>query len=192
MTNICERQPRQLEMIWPAHLLEAKLPVSVASGYALRVARSGDEPAFFRLMALAGFADWNMEVLKPWLMKILPDGWFVVIHEQSGELVATTMATHNPSDLHPFGGELGWVAAHPSHTGKGLGLAVCAAVTARFLRAGYRNIYLKTDDFRLPAIKTYLKLGFVPFLEVAADHPGRWQTVCEKLNWPAPSLGSTL
>ena len=50
------------------------------------------------------------------------------------QLVATTMAVHNPTELHPFGGEMGWVAADPAHAGGAAGLAVCAAVTARLVR----------------------------------------------------------
>lgn len=134
-------------------------------------------------MALAGFQGWDAEALQPRLAEILPNGWFLIVHQATGEIVATAMATHNPSALHPFGGELGWVAADPTHAGQGLGLTVCAAVTARFIAAGYRNIYLKTDDFRLPAIKTYLKLSYLPFL-FAPAMPERWQIICEKLNWP--------
>ena len=63
------------------------------------------------------------------------------------------MALHLPLEYHPCGGELGWVAGDPEHKGSGLGFAVCAAVTRRLLEIGYRNIYLLTDDFRLPAIK---------------------------------------
>jgi mycothiol synthase len=93
------------------------------------------------------------------------------------------MAGHHPAEGHPEGGELGWVAGDPEHRGRGLGLAVCAAVVARFLGAGYRRIYLRTDDFRLPAIATYLKLGFEPYLftEGMAE---RWQRVCDQLGRP--------
>jgi RimJ/RimL family protein N-acetyltransferase len=76
------------------------------------------------------------------------------------------------------------------HAGKKLGRVVCAAATARFLRAGYRRIYLKTDDWRLPAIVTYLRLGYVPLL-YAPDMAERWQAVHARLNWPyAPGESS--
>lgn len=174
---------KQLQMVWPKHLVHSPPDVNPPSGYELRTYKSGDEPGFFKVMALAGFQGWDAEALQPWLARILPNGWFLIAHQATGEIVATAMTTHNPSALHPFGGELGWVAADPAHAGQGLGLTVCAAVTARFIAAGYRNIYLRTDDFRLPAIKTYLKLGYLPFL-FAPGMPERWQTVCEKLNWP--------
>ena len=89
----------------------------------------------------------------------------------------------NPEDWHPFGSELGWVACDPAHTGQGLGMTVVGAVTARLLGAGYRNIHLYTEDFRLPALKTYLKTGYIPML-YDADMPERWRAVCEQLRWP--------
>lgn len=92
------------------------------------------------------------------------------------------MGLHDHSDLHPFGGELGWVAADPAHAGKGLGYAVCAAVTARLLQAGYDNIHLYTEHWRLAAIKTYLKLGYLPFL-FAPEMAERWRAVCIQLSW---------
>ena len=72
------------------------------------------------------------------------------------------------------------MAADPDHKGKGLGYIVCAAVVKRFLDVGYSEIFLKTDDFRLPAVKTYLKMGFVPHY-TADDHKQRWENVKRQL-----------
>ena len=170
---------QQLQMIMSD--VEVSVPPP-PDGYVLRTFRSTDAAKYLDLMHAAGFTSWGPETLAGTLNHVLPDGLFVIEHE-SGELVATAMATHSPAPLHPFGGELGWVAGHPEHRGKGLGAIVCAAVVDRFRRAGYRRIYLRTDDHRLPAIKVYLKLGFVPFL-FAPDMQERWQAVCAKLNWP--------
>ena len=38
--------------------------------------------------------------------------------------------------------------------------------------------HLQTDDWRAAAIKTYLKMGFVPFL-FTDDMPARWRAVCD-------------
>ncbi|MCC9078690.1 GNAT family N-acetyltransferase [Litorilinea aerophila] len=173
----------QLHMVWPPHRLDTPPAVQMPPGYFLRTYQPGDEPSFYAVMELAGFTGWDDEKLQPWLARVLPEGWFLAIHAQSGKIVATAMATHNATELHPFGGELGWVAGDPAHAGRGLGLAVCAAVTARFLAAGYRHIYLKTDDWRLPALKTYLKLGYVPFL-FAPGIAERWHAICAQLDWP--------
>jgi len=171
----------QLQMVWPAARMTA--PVRLPTGYTLRPYRPGDEPRFCQLMALAGFTGWDDERLRPWVARILPDGWFMAVHTASDQIVATAMCLHDHTELHPFGGELGWVAGDPAHAGRGLGLAVCAAVTARFIAAGYRNIHLYTEDWRLAALRTYLKLGYVPLL-FAPDMPDRWQAVCAQLDWP--------
>jgi mycothiol synthase len=174
---------QQLRMVWPKAQLALPPTVTVAAGYRLRTYQPGDEPAFFHLMSLAGFEGWDMNELLPWLKKVLPNGWFLVEDEASGQLVATAMAVHNPTQYYPFGGELGWVAGHPDHAGHRLGMTVCAAVVARLLSAGYTNIYLNTDDERYPAIRTYLKLGFRPLL-LTADMTGRWEAICNQLAWP--------
>ena len=59
-------------------------------------------------------------------------------------------------------------------------MSVCAAVTARLLAAGYENIFLLTDDFRLPAISIYLRLSYQPLLH-APDMAERWRVVYEQL-----------
>jgi mycothiol synthase len=180
--------PKQLQMLWPKHLQDIS-PGSLASeqalpaGYRLRIYRPEDEVGYLAVMHAAGFGSFDHETVQRWLDKVLPDGFFLVEHAPSGQIVATAMATHNPSPMHPYGGELGWVAGSPEHAGRHLGRVVCAAATARFLRAGYRRIYLKTDDWRLPALKTYLRLGYVPLL-YAAGMAERWRAVCAKLDWP--------
>jgi D-aminopeptidase/GNAT superfamily N-acetyltransferase len=173
----------QLEMLWPESRLDELPTWTIPQGYELRTYAPGDEPGFLRLMDLAGFGRWGMDEFRTWLGKVLPEGFFVVVHQATRRIVATAMATHHPTDRHPFGGELGWLAADPQHTGKGLGTLLCAAVTRRFLEAGYKRIYLLTDDWRLPALAIYLKLGWVPYL-FEADMPGRWKAACEHLDWP--------
>ncbi len=175
----------QLQMVWPECLLESPPVPRLPDGYGLKCYEQADEDAYTDLMAKAGFMGWDHERVARMVRDCLPDGFFLIVHRDTGRLVATAVSQHSPSELHPYGGQLGWVAGDPEHKGKGLGLAVCAAATARFIRAGYRDIYLRTDDFRLPAVKTYLKLGYEPllFCEGMAE---RWRAVCEKLRWPMP------
>ena len=173
----------QLQMVWPEHRLNAPPVVQLPFGYTLRTYRRGDESRFYQVMELAGWPGWNDKKLQPWMARIPPESWFMAVHVESGEIVATAMGLHDHSELHPFGGELGWVAGDPAHAGQGLGMAVCAAVTARLIDAGYRNIHLYTEHWRLAALKTYLKLGYVPFLYMP-EMPARWRAVCEQLQWP--------
>ena len=171
---------KQLQMIWSKSKLDASVSWSLPEGYSLRNYREGDDEEYTRVMTQAGFTNWDQNHTGEVLKKSLPGGFFFIVHEKTGKIVATTAALHNPIQGHPFAGELGWVAADPEHKGKGLGYVVCAAVTKRFLDAGYENLFLRTDDFRLPAIKTYLKLGWVPYL-FEEGMESRWKKVCEDL-----------
>jgi len=172
----------QLHMLWPERQQCHQEYLAPPEGYVLRSFTPDDAQGYFRLMETAGFCDWNRETLQPWLDRVLPGGFFLLEHAASGDPVATTMATHNPSEVHTFGAELGWVAGDPRHAGKGIGLVVVANATRRMVEAGYSRIYLKTDDWRLPAIKTYLRLGYVPFL-YAPDMSERWKAICRQLGW---------
>lgn len=157
--------------------------VTLPPGYTLRTYRRGDETGFRRVLLAAGFDRWTTEPIEPWVARIPPDCWFMVVDEATDAIVATAMGLHDHSDLHPFGGELGWVACDPEHAGHGLGRAAVAAVTARLLAAGYHDIHLYTEHWRLAGLKTYLRLGYLPFL-YTPKMPARWQTVCAELGWP--------
>jgi predicted dehydrogenase/ribosomal protein S18 acetylase RimI-like enzyme len=190
---------RQLHMVWPVGAGPCARPGSEAGqaqgpaptapvphvphGYEMRQYREADEAEYLALMAKAGFKTWDHEQMARTLRSVLPGGFFLIVHAATGKIVATAMAQHKPTDLHPFGGEMGWVAADPDHKARGLGRAVTAAATARLTQAGYRSIYLLTDDFRLPAIAIYLRLGFEPFL-YADGMAERWKAVRGKIRHP--------
>jgi mycothiol synthase len=169
-----------LEMLWPERNLDQPPSVGTAAGYRIRQYESGDEEKYAALMASAGM---NVPRFEYWDNHILPDGFFVIEHEATGSLAAACFASHHPTPRHPRAGNLGWLAADPAHRGKQLGRSVTAAVTGRLLRGGYRRIYLETHDFRLPAIKLYLKLGWIPLL-YEEEMIDRWKLICDRVDWP--------
>lgn len=171
----------QLEMAWPDRRRGESPAVLPAPGYSIRTYRAGDEARSFELMALAGWPGWDHERLRPWAARLLPDGWFMTVHERSDQIVASAMALR--SETFVGAGELGWLAGDPAHAGHGLGRAVSAAVTARFLAEGCWPIHLYTEDFRLPALRIYLALGYEPVL-VGPGAVNRWRVVCSSIGWP--------
>lgn len=80
-------------------------------------------------------------------------------------------------------GQLHMVGVIPEHSGYRLGRWVSLAVLHYHHQQGFKCVVLGTDDFRLPAIKTYLNLGFIP-IYVDDDQPERWQVIFEKLKLP--------
>ena len=64
--------------------------------------------------------------------------------------------------------------------GMGGGHAVCLEVVRYFQKHEIKLAYLFTDEFRIPAIKIYLKLGFVPYL-YESDMAERWQGVMKDM-----------
>lgn len=184
-TNQPQAAPyKQLHMILPPSAFEQVPEPHVEAPLVLRTfVRGQDEAEHVRIMHLAGFEQWTAEQIDKCFTRMVGEGLYVVEDPEAGKLVATCMATRKVTDLHPEGGELGWVAGDPDYSGRGLGLAVCAAVSRHFIQARYQHIYLSTDDWRLPAIKLYLRLGYQPML-YDETMEARWEAVCKQLNWP--------
>lgn len=176
----------QVQMLWPVGRLEPPEHGPLPPTMTLRTARAEDEPAVLRLLAAAGWPGWDADRLRPWLHRMLPEGWIVLADAR--ELpIATAMATHDPTWIVPYCAELGWVAVAPAHRGTGLGSAVTAAATHRMLACGYRVVHLYTETWRRAALKVYLRLGYVPFL-ATPDAETEWRGICNALDCPfAPS-----
>lgn len=174
----------KLRMLWPTGRRVDPRALRLPDGYVVRPADRETLPAFRALMTKVELGKWDDETFARVHQTILPAGWRVVVHEASDTLVATGMGQYCPiEDLYPDGYEVGWIAADPEHSGLGLGRLVTAMATARLVEEGAGRIYLQTDDFRLPALKTYLGLGFVPHLW-STGMAERWQTICARLDWP--------
>jgi mycothiol synthase len=182
-TTIDERQSPALYMVWPLERLPAAPVAAVPDGYAVRRCHEHD------LSAVRGVIDSDEPIGdKAWDLfrdRIVPGGAFLLVHADSGKPVATASASHNPRASRyyfPFGGEIGYVTVDPLHRGKGLGRAVVALAVARLIEAGYRHIFLGVQGWRLPAVRCYLRLGFVPLLHDDALLP-RWRKICEQVGW---------
>ena len=87
-----------------------------------------------------------------------PNRIFYICRRSDGRICATAAANCNPEfpTLHMVG-------AANEFFGLGLSRPVCAAAVNCLIGHGFCRIGLYTDDFRVPAIKTYLRLGFRPW-----------------------------
>jgi mycothiol synthase len=176
-----ERLLPAMYMVWPIHRFPTAPLEAIPGGYAVRKCSQPDLGSVRRLIdADEPISD---RVWESFLDRIVPGGVFLIDHSESRTPVATASAVHNPRATRyyfPFGGEVGYVTVDPTHRGKGLGAAVVARVVGRLIEAGYRHIFVGVQGWRLPAVKCYLKLGFVPLLH-NDELLMRWRRVCERI-----------
>ena len=93
--------------------------------------------------------------------------------------VATASAWIDP-DFPEDCAALHMVGALQEHTGKHLGTHTVLAAMKQAEKEGFPRMCLKTDEFRIPAIKTYLRLGFQPVV-VDERHIGCWNRIFTKI-----------
>lgn len=166
MTSLLMRRP---------HLKDLPPLPELAAGYTLRVAHDADMDGIATVLQGAFPNEgWTGEKARQALSKA--DGVETVfLVEQDGKAVATASSRLIPTEF-PGSGYVHWVAADAAHKGQRLGWVVSLATLHDFVRLGCTDAVLETQDFRLPAIKTYLRLGFVPEYR-DAEHIARWSQI---------------
>lgn len=171
LIELIRNPPPQLQMTWPR--LPAPAVPDLPDGFVLRTYLDSDESAYRELVEeIFG----HKFELGYWLDRTVTDGFFIVEHIASGKIAATCMATRCQDGQYPGGGNLGWMATGPEFRGNGLGRIISAAVTRRLVEEGFSDIFLETDDWRLPAISIYLKLGWTP-KKFSPAMASRWEHV---------------
>ena len=160
-------------------------PVELPEGYALHtLTERGQQEWIETLNATGELGAWNDARAREWFAgdhHVIPDGSYMVVFE--GRPVATTCLVTPRTAGAPV--EVGWVSVSPDHQGRGLGYQVTLAVLLYARVMGWAEARLWTDDWRLPAIKTYLNLGFEPDME-HESHPKRWRAVFANLGDGGP------
>ena len=168
----------QLKMQFRA--FAALAPVRLPPGYTLATLAQRDAAEWTAVLNATGkLGTWDDKRARESLTgkrPVLAAGSYLILSAAGAVATACTLP---PTAAEPRS-ELGWVAVDPAHQGRGLGLQVCSAVLWYARRNGWPATTLNTDDWRLPAIKTYLKLGFEP--ELTHDsHRARWQEIRRRL-----------
>ncbi len=150
-------------------------PLPALTGYdALREAGDEDAAALTEVLSSAFEQEWTVERVKAALLDA-PDVAATFVVTSVGRPVATASARLAP-ELYPASGYLHWVGVHADARGRQLGRVVSLATLRRFRDLGCRDAVLETDSPRLPAIRVYLGLGFVPEPRVPA-HETIWRDI---------------
>ncbi|MBI3921633.1 MAG: hypothetical protein HY318_09470 [Armatimonadetes bacterium] len=171
-------QTPQLVMRRP-HLKD--LPtMALPVGHGVRCYRPGDEAAWEAIIGESFGSEHSFAETMQAAPCFLPERvWFVTC----GEVPVATASAWKVPRYGPDTGMVHMVGALTQHTGKRLGYWVSLATLHRFVEEGLCDAVLQTDDFRLPAIKTYLNLDFEPLL-VDENQRERWREVYRVLGLP--------
>ncbi|HOK55904.1 MAG TPA: GNAT family N-acetyltransferase [bacterium] len=170
---------KQLRMVLPKSKNFER--IEIPDGYEIRNFERGDEEEYISLLSNNELGEWNLEKLQKTILDntLSPEGIFFCVY--SNKIIGTACGLDKGFYNNRKIAELGWVCVDKNHRGKGLGYFLCFYVIQFLRKRKYEIIYLLTDPFRIGAIKTYFKLGFVPVIESEEDF-SRWDEVSKNLN----------
>ncbi len=180
-THPAESTPQpapQLAMLRPD--LKPLPRLSTPPGVGIRTFRPGDEAAWAAIMEGSLGSDWTPEKVREKLTgrpQFDPKGLFFAI--LNGRPVGSACAWRAAPE-EQVRGNVHMVAVIPEARGLGLGKLLTLKVLLYMRRRGMREADLVTDDFRIPAIRAYLSLGFRP-VHTHESHAARWEAVMRQI-----------
>jgi mycothiol synthase len=163
------------------HTLEALPEMVLPAGYTARTSQEGDARHWARIIS-ESFANTAFDEARYERDMLAHPAYAAAriffICAPDGEPCATASAYRQPE--WPDMGYLHYVGVRPAFTGRKLGALVSLIALWKFRAEGLKGAVLQTDDFRLPAIRIYLQLGFTPLM-VHENQPARWDAVRAQL-----------
>ena len=166
----------QLFMVHPG---PCDVPVpALPPDWRLRAATDTDDAAMAALLTDAFEETWSVERVRRELLDepTVVRSWLV-----SGVDGLLGTASEKLHPKFPGVGYVHWVGVAPRARGHALGQILTQACLDGFTERGLASAVLETEDFRLPALRTYLRLGFIP--EPRDDKDRRvWSQVLRQLN----------
>jgi len=162
--------------------LDSLPEINVSSEYAFRTFEPGDEVGLGRVYFSATLSTETVEKVRLRLHDhpcFEPGRVFVAL---MGDLIVGSASAWR-STRDPGAGYLHMLGVLPDHRGKNLGAALTVA-TLRYTRdEGFCAQRLLTDDWRRPAIRLYLALGYDPLI-TDWTHKMRWRKIARYLQQP--------
>ena len=161
--------------------LEGLRSLSLPEGYVCRPMEGNESWAYVEIMNQSNYAG---EVNADWFQRVFLDdpGYdpsFLQIVWRGNRPVAAAAAWHKEIDGERWG-MVHWVGVVQDERGLGLGKAVTLAALHRLRERGFRHAMLDTSVWRLPAVASYFRLGFVPWPSDGAPQ-GVWDCVLADL-----------
>ncbi len=158
------------------------LGIPAPEGYFIRTGIAGDADADAWIHACETLNEgiWTRERFYHDMIDEPGCGWdniFFICRESDGAVAGTATAfCREVPCLHMVG-------MAKEFMGQGLSASINAAAIDHMTKKGIWRIQLLTDEFRVPAIKTYLRLGFRPWYFMD-DMQERWRGVFTDIGCP--------
>ena len=155
--------------------------IHLPEGFLIRSYKKGDEIGWCRccINGSLGVDEISEEVFEKKMLcdeNVNPNNIFLLI-SPSNEIAGTATYQYTSEKEVAY---LHMVGIAKNYQGKRLALPINLYAIQKMLEDGKKRIYLTTDDWRLPAIKTYYNAGFNPVF-YQPDMEERWKRVMEKL-----------
>ena len=173
----------QLLMRWiPEELPEPELP----EGFAFHRFRRGGDEVFtedeFRKQWISMRDASFGETMVKWYHTVyddprVPDDGFFLVIAPDGRMASSACVQYGEHT--PDSATVHAVCTDEKYRGMGLGRANMIALMRHVHEKGFPELWLTTDDWRIPAVRLYLRLGFLPVLS-EPDMRGRWLALLDK------------
>ncbi|MBR2339677.1 MAG: GNAT family N-acetyltransferase [Clostridia bacterium] len=155
--------------------LSSLAPINLGDGYSVHTHTDGNEGAWEEIIESAFDTHYDFDFLIK-AGDYAPERVFYISY--LGRDVATTTAVENPK--YAKEGWLRMVGVRKEESGKGLGKQIILIALHSLRERGYKSVVLSTDDFRIPALCSYLSLGFRPVYS-HESHRKRWEDIRKQL-----------
>tara|TARA_B100001245_G_scaffold69425_1_gene48805 strand:+ start:1220 stop:1837 length:618 start_codon:yes stop_codon:yes gene_type:complete len=149
--------------------------IKLSKKYSLNEYSKDLDKTWIELLCMGEFdGEWNENTFNEFISPIERQKGSKVILENNTAIAATfaSAVIYENKEI----GRLDFVVTHPDHRKKGLGKNICIAVINHFIEKKYEKVILQTDDWRIPAIAVYLKLGFKPVF-TTKELEKRWNEI---------------
>jgi len=177
---------REIENI-PITMIRADLEnipyYALPAGYAIRWYKPGDAETWVRIQQEA---DKYNEITLPLFecqfgssLPVLRDR-LCFLCDADGTAIGTAAAWFDDNYNNQRYGRVHWVAIVSQMQGRGLSKPMMTTVLNRLRDLGHSRAYLTTATMRIPAIRLYLKFGFLPEIKNERD-AGAWQQVRKQI-----------
>lgn len=158
--------------------------ITFPEGYIMRPYKQGDGVDWCEccIGGSLGIEEASEEIFIEKMLKdemVNPANIFFLVSTHNNEIAGTVTYQYSPKK---DTGTIHMVGIKKKYQGLGLALPMNLYAVSKILEDGKTQVNLTTDDWRLPAIKTYFNAGFKPdYNQQEPDIADRWTQVMEKL-----------